>query len=88
MHQATSWVAANVSAGAASRLLDEIAESMARVQRHPHIGPPATNAGARTARRIQLPTEPYHLYYRVDTTRAELVLVSLWHTRRGGPPTL
>ena len=88
MQQATRWLVANVSAEAASQLLDEIAASMARVEEHPHIGPPTTNAGTRTARRLQLPTEPYHLYYRIDAKHAELVLVAVWHMSRGGRPRL
>jgi len=81
---ATDWLWLNVGEAASARLSSEIETTIQSLLRHPSLGPPVVNAAQRGARRIQLPTQWYHLYYRVNEREDLLEVVALRHTRRGG----
>lgn len=84
IREATTWLSLNSSPEAVLNLVLEIEETLRRLQRLPSLGPPVTNARTRGVRRIHLPTESYHVYYRVNEKQTLLEVLALRHTRRGG----
>ena len=65
---------------------EELAEAFALLSAEPGIGAPVPRMGAEDLRRLHLARIRYHLYYRVRNGQVEVL--ALWHTSRGGGPSL
>jgi plasmid stabilization system protein ParE len=52
----------------------------------PGVGAPVSHARAEGVRRLHLARIRYHLYYRIRG--GEVEVLALWHTSRGGGPSL
>ena len=65
---------------------EELAEAFSLLSAEPGIGAPALNVRARSVRRVHLARVHYYLYYRVRSSRVEVL--ALWHTSRGTGPFL
>jgi len=85
IREAGSWWLANRPA-APGALKEELERAFDLIAQQPVIGALATNIRLPGIRRIHLSRVHYHLYYRVRSSRIEVV--ALWHTSRGKGPQL
>ena len=65
---------------------DDLAKAFLLLRAEPGVGAPVLNARAKGIRRLHLARIRYHLYYRIRA--GEVVVLALWHTSRGGVPSL
>ena len=84
---AVAWWRAN-RPFALSRLEDELAASLRRLEELPFVGPPATDVRLAGFRRLSLFETRYFIYYRVNETRGRVEVLRLWHMSRHRPPAL
>lgn len=61
----------------------EVERGIETLRELPELGVPYSHPGRRGIRRLLLPKIGYHLYYRLGAR--EIVLLAVWHTRRGTP---
>lgn len=80
------WWTANRPA-ARDVVKDELRRVFAVLVESPNIGSPYTKTQVPAVRRCPLRKTPYHVYYRVNETTAEVIIMSVWSGMRGrGPP--
>ena len=82
---AEAWWAENRRA-APDAIADELAKVGSLLQTSPEIGAPTHSTRLTELRRIFLDRVGYHIYYRVDSRRARVTVVTFWHARRRPPP--
>lgn len=85
IREAASWWLLNRPA-APGALREELSRAFDFISHHPDIGARATNVRLEDVRRIHLSRIHYFLYYRVRSTRIEVL--SFWHSSRGQGPDL
>jgi len=81
---AEAWWAENRKA-APDAIADALVKTVSMLQTSPEIGAPARSTGLAEVRRIFLDRIDYHVYYRVDSRRARITVVTFWHARRQPP---
>jgi plasmid stabilization system protein ParE len=67
---------------------DELNQARRILATVPWQGVPARDVTRGSVRRLLLSKTQYLLYYEVDEGRGAVLVLRLWHTRRGGPPRL
>lgn len=65
---------------------EDLAKAFLLLTAEAGVGAPVLTARARGVRHLHLARIRYHLYYRIRG--AEIVVLALWHTSRGGGPSL
>ena len=71
----------------ASQAFDgDLAEAFLLLCAEPAVGALALRTPAQGGRRLHLARIRYHYYYRIPGDRAEVL--ALWHTSRGGEPSI
>jgi len=83
IREAAAWWAANRPA-APDAVQEELRRAFALISTQPRVGASARNAALRGVRRVHLSRVRYHLYYRVNSGRVEVL--ALWHSSRGRAP--
>jgi len=80
-------IRAQMGAGRAVLLDEELDAAAERLSENPEIGPRARTRSGRhpTLRWLVLLRNPYLLYYRVSHKRRLVAVVSLWYNRRRRP---
>ncbi len=78
------WVENRPSAATALR--EDVQAGFALLLQQPGTGADVVSARARGVRRLHLGRIRYYMYYRVRN--GELVVLSFWHSSRGGGPSL
>ena len=69
-------------------LVDELEVAYKLISDMPFAGEPVPHSEIAGLRRVLLGGTQYHLYYVVSEVEAFVVVLSLWHTRRGSRPRL
>ena len=80
-----AWWAANRH-GAPDLFADELARALAELVMLPDLGTASTDPRLPGVRRLLLARTQYLLYYRVADE--SLVVLAVWHTKRGNRPPL
>jgi plasmid stabilization system protein ParE len=65
---------------------EDLAEAFLLLSAEPSVGAPVLRTRAQGVRRLHLARIRYHLYYRIRGDRVEVL--ALWHTSRGGGPSV
>jgi plasmid stabilization system protein ParE len=66
--------------------LNEVEKAEALLGQHPDVGVIYATHRTGVIRRILLGDTRYHLYYRHDVERREIVVLAVWSAPRGRPP--
>ena len=85
IQEAAAWWSAN-RLKAPEALKEELRRAFDLISQQPAIGARATNVKLEGVRRIYLSRVRYFLYYRVRSTRIEVL--AFWHASRGSGPAL
>jgi plasmid stabilization system protein ParE len=65
--------------------IDELARTLQKLERFPHLGSPYLRAEIEGMRRILLPQSRYHLYYTVVEETETVRVHAIWHIARMEP---
>lgn len=85
IEKADRWWSEN-RPSAPNALREDLEAAFSVLLRQPGIGAKVNNAKAASVRRLHLGRIRYHVYYRVKD--GVLVVLSFWHSSRGGGPVL
>ena len=67
---------------------DLVNQILSRVSRNPALPRVFKTVKGVPVRRVLIPPTPYHIYYEVDASRLNVLVVAVWSAERGEGPDL